>query len=351
MISTLTIEAGPVEAHALQAPFTLWWEEAEASWRAPMLPNGAEFDSLESASLYNQLAEEAEARGHYQLAQTNALRAWDMMTRLGFRCRTNEAESIRTEALGRMGSALRGAGRYREAKDWLILAMQRAERVGQGQPSALNRLGALYQCTGDFAEAEQLFRQALALAVTESDEAADAYRNLGALSHARGSYAEGEADAHRAWQIRLQRHGPRHPATLADACAYAAILDGLGRFEESEPMYWSALPLLHRIFGGESLEIADALHNLANVRRALNDPQGAEALYWLAVAMREKLLGADHPDTAWTMHCYASMLADSGRVKEASDMEWRAMIVFEMAFAPSHPHGLAAQQLWKRLAA
>jgi tetratricopeptide (TPR) repeat protein len=349
----MTIDAGPVEAHALQAPSTSWREEAEAApWHDPvMLQNDGERDSLESARLYNQLAEEAEARGHHQLAQTNALRAWDMMTRLGFRCRTIEAESIRTEALGRMGSALRGAGRYREAKDWLIRALQRAERYGQGLPSALNGLGGLYQCTGDFAEAERLFRHALSLAAPDTDEAADAYRNLGALAHARGRYAEGEADAHRAWQIRLHLHGPGHPATLADACAYAAILDGLGRLEESEPMYWSALPLFHRIFGGESLEIACILHNLANVRGALNDPQSAEALYWLAVAMREKLLGAGHPDTAWTMHCYASMLADSCRVEEAWDMEWRAMIVFEMAFDSSHPRRLAAKQLWERLTA
>jgi tetratricopeptide (TPR) repeat protein len=355
MISTMTIEASPVEARVLHTPSRLWRTEAEtAVWRAPaILLNDFErdSDSLESAKLYNQLAEAAEARGQYQSAQMNALRAWETMTRLGFRCRTIEAESIRTEALGRMGSALRGAGRYQEAEDWLRRAMQRAERYGQRLPTALNRLGVLYQCTGDFPEAERLYRQALGLATTDSDEAADAYRNLGALAHTRGCYAEGEANAHRAWQIRLQLHGPHHPETLADACDYAAILDGLGRFEESEPMYWSALHLLHRIFGGENPEIAGILHNLANVRKALNDPQGAEALYWLAVSMKEKLLGAGHPDTAWTMHSYASMLADSGRVEEAWDMEWRAMLVFEMAFTPSHPRRLAAQQLWQRLSA
>ena len=118
-------------------------------------------DSLESARLYNQLAEAAEVRGHYQQAQTNALRAWEMMARLGFGCRTFEAESVRTEALSRMSAALCGAGRYQEAKDWLIRAMQRAEHHGEGLPSALNRLGVLYQCTGDFDEAERLFRQAL----------------------------------------------------------------------------------------------------------------------------------------------------------------------------------------------
>jgi tetratricopeptide (TPR) repeat protein len=353
MISTMTMETSPVEERALQADSAWWRTEAEAdAWRAPViLLNDFErdSDSLESARLYNQLAEAAEARGDYQLAQRNALRAWEMMTRLGFRCQTIEAESIRTEALGRMGSALRGAGRYQEAKDWLIRAMQRAEHYGQGLASALNRLGILYHCTGDFAKAEGLFRQALGLAGKDSDEAADAYRNLGCLAHARGCYTEGEADAHRAWQIRLELHGPRHPATLSDACAYATILDGLGRFEESEPMYWSALHFLHRIHGGENPEIAGILHNLANVRRALKDPQGAEALYWLAVSMKEKLIGAGHPDTAWTMHCYASMLTDSGRMEEAWDMEWRAMIVFEMAFAPSHPRRSAAQQLWQRL--
>jgi tetratricopeptide (TPR) repeat protein len=355
MMSAMTIEASPVEGRSLQAPFA--WQRVEApaaGWSAHItILNDFERDndSLESARLYNELAEAAEARGNYRQAQTNALRAWEMMARLGFRCRTIEAESVRTEALSRMGAALCGAGRYQEAKDWLLRAMQRAERHGQGLPSALNRLGILYQCTGDFDEADRLYRQALGLAPSDSDEAADAYRNIGALAGARGCYAEGEAYAHRAWQIRLELHGPRHPATLSDACAYAAILDGLGRFEESEPMYWSALHFFHRTFGGENPEIAGILHNLANLRRALNDPQGAEALYWMAMSMKDKLLGAGHPDTVWTMHCYASMLTDLSRLEEAWDMEWRAMLVFEIAFTPSHPRRLAAQQLWQRLSA
>jgi hypothetical protein len=57
--------------HALQAPPALWLEDAEAvAWRAPVMPqNDGERVSLGSARLYNQFAEAAEARGHYQLIQ------------------------------------------------------------------------------------------------------------------------------------------------------------------------------------------------------------------------------------------------------------------------------------------
>jgi tetratricopeptide (TPR) repeat protein len=279
----------------LQAPSALRRAEAEAAGlRAPViLLNDFErdSDSLESASLYNQLAKAAEARGHYQQAQTNALRVWPVRVSADGRWRRSLSERRRWAAWARRCAERR----YVEAKEWLIRAQQRAERYGQGLPCALNRLGAFYQCAGDFAEAERLYRQAVGLAATDSDEAAGAYRNLGCLAHARGCYAEGEADAHRAWQIRLQLHGPRRPETLSDAGAYAAILDGLGRFEESEPMYWSAVHLFHRIRGGENPEIAGILHNLVHVRKALNDPQGAEALYWLVVSMKEKLLGAGRP--------------------------------------------------------
>jgi Tetratricopeptide repeat len=136
-----------------------------------------------------------------------------------------------------------------------------------------------------------------------------------------------------------------------DNRSYAAVLDGLGRYDESEPIYWSALHRFRELFGDEHVEIAGILHHLANVRKALNDPHGAEAFYWLAIAMKEKLLDAGHPDTAWTMHDYATMLAELGRMDEAWDVEWRAMLVFEMALAPSHPHRLAARQLWERLTA
>jgi hypothetical protein len=74
MISAMTIDPRSVEERPLQAPSALRRAEAEAAgWRAPViLLNDFErdSDSLESASLYNQLAEAAEARGHYQQAQT-----------------------------------------------------------------------------------------------------------------------------------------------------------------------------------------------------------------------------------------------------------------------------------------
>jgi len=64
-----------------------------------------------------------------------------MMSRLGFRCQTIEAESIRTEALGRVGAALAWGGTLSRSKRVVDPALQRAERYGQGLPSALNRLG------------------------------------------------------------------------------------------------------------------------------------------------------------------------------------------------------------------
>jgi tetratricopeptide (TPR) repeat protein len=140
-----------------------------------------------------------------------------------------------------------------------------------------------------------------------------------------------------------------HPETLSDACAYATLLDGLGRYDESEAIYQAALARFEELFGGEHLEIAVNLSNLAAVRWARGDAAGAEELYRRAAVMKGVLLGVSHPETALTLHNYASMLGELGRTGEARDLELKALAVFEAALDPFHPWRLSARALWERL--
>ena len=87
-----------------------------------------------------------------------------------------------------------------------------------------------------------------------------------------------------------------HPDTLADACAYAGVLDGLGRYAESRPLYEHALRVYRQIYGREHFEIAATLHNLAGVDFAEGDPKSASRRYRRALRIKECLLGRDHPE-------------------------------------------------------
>jgi tetratricopeptide (TPR) repeat protein len=73
---------------------------------------------------------------------------------------------------------------------------------------------------------------------------------------------------------------------VADACAYAAILDGLDRYDESEPIYRHALAVFERRLGPEHMEIAITLSNLAAVMRYRGNAHEAEELYRRALEMK-----------------------------------------------------------------
>ncbi len=327
-----------------------WAEATEAGQRAlSIFENEDGLESPDVANLCNLLSEAAQAQGQYATAEAHARRAWVVMEKLTGRCQGPEADAIRGQALGRLGVALRAAGRYKEAGSWLVRALEYAESTGQGLPAALNDLGLLYQHTGNFAECEQLFRRALALVPEGSAEAATLHHNLAQLAHARGRFAEGEADARRAWEIRRELRGTNHPETLEDGCAYAALLDGLGRYEDAERIYRYALARFEQVFGGKHVAIAEALHDLAGVRRAQGDANEAEALYRRAAVMRGELLGVSHPDTAATLHHYAAMLAEQGRTEDARQLESRALAVWERTLDSFHPQRIAARELWETL--
>lgn len=307
--------------------------------------------TADAANLLNVLASLAAALAAYRESEQRARRAWDIMEELGGRSSGKRAETIRQEALSWLGAALRSAGDYAGAEVWLKLALSRAQ-TGKGELlPALNNLAVLYKYTGDFERAAALYARALRCAEPASLEAATVHHNLGGLAHARGQFAEGEADAWRAWEIRCAALGPEHPETLADWCAYAALLDGLGRLEESEPIYRHSISVFERIFGPCHPQIAGNLNNLAVLRWRRGDLCEAEQLYRRAIAIKGQCLGAEHPEHALTLYNYACLLSATGRNAMARRHLDQALPVLEKRLAATHPTLLAARVLADRLRA
>jgi tetratricopeptide (TPR) repeat protein len=156
----------------------------------------------------------------------------------------DEAQILLMENLALMGTALREMGRYRDAEGPLRRGVEVARKHGD-RPMLLaigcNNLGVLYKCTGRFEDAERLYREAQRLiedtAGQESPDAATLYHNIGRLEHARGRFDQGLEPARKACQIRKNLLGADHPATRRDSCVLAGILEGLGRYTESLPIY------------------------------------------------------------------------------------------------------------------
>ena len=306
-------------------------------------------DSPDAANASNLLSRVAEVLAQYRTSEDHARKAWEIMDRLGGRCTGTSAEQIRSEAMANLGTALRSQGRYAEAEDWLLQAIRHAQAYSLDVISPLNNLGVLYKYTGRFDEADALYQEALT--ETHGDDAALAtvYHNLGGLNHARQDFATAEPYARRAWELRKTLLWPDYPDSLADACALAGVLDGLGRYGESEPIYRHALCLFEKIFGEMHPEAAATLNNLAAVRAALRDTSEAESLYLRSLSIKRRILGPSHPDTALTLHNYAFMLADLERFRESRPMALEAQKIFSANLELSHPRIAAAQALSERI--
>ena len=61
-----------------------------------------------------------------------------------------------------------------------------------------------------------------------------------------------------------------------EASAYTAVLEGLGRYDESERLYRRSLVVFEAAYGGEHVEIAATLHNLGSVLAATGRLSEAE---------------------------------------------------------------------------
>ena len=302
-------------------------------------------ESRNIANLYNALAILEQSGGDIQAALDFALQAEAQFGPEEDRPFDQDQAEIRLETWGLLGNLQRHLAYYAEAETSLLKALDFAlahySETDEETATARNNLGILYKYTGQFDQAEELYRAALAGVLTrhgEQDEfVATLHHNLGGLAHARGDFAGGLDDARKAWQIRRALLGDDSPETLADAAAYAGILDGLELYEESEPIYRHVLAAFEQLYGPEHYEIAVNLNNLAALRYACGDPKEAEQLYQRALSIKEKLLGAQHPDTALTANNLGVLLHQLGRDDEARYCFSLALGVFEEVYGPEHP--------------
>lgn len=296
---------------------------------------------------------EFEQRGDYAQAADCARRALAIIEPLAAADPTESRQLILLRALGLLGTALRQQGAYAEAEPPLVRAVDLAESMPERPERAAgawNNLGVLCKFAGWFDRGADAYQRALDRAHTVADPvardltAATILHNVGGLDHARGRFADAEEPSRRAWEIRRAHLDEDDPAVLADAVAYAAVLDGLGRYAESRPIYERALAVYERIFGPEHYETASTLHNLALVERAEGRLERAAGLARRAYAIKVKLLGRNHPDTALS----AMNLASFGP-PDASSLLAEALPALESALAPDHPHIARCRQLLHRI--
>jgi len=316
-----------------------------------LLEESGEANSPDAANLLNDLAEIESERQSFQEALALAERAQSIEDQLGDVFAGEDPAQIRARTMGLIGEICRTRGDYVRAeaslKEALRIVATEFGETSEPVADARNNLSVLYKACGRFDEGLGLYKQALNSVVKLHGEdclsSGVIYHNIGGILHSKGDFASAEQPGRRAWEISRRLLGEDDPRTLFDAVAYAAILDGLQRYDESEAIYRRALAIFEQTFGPEHYEVASNLHNLAAVLCARGDLDQAEKLYWRALAIKEKLLGADSPDAALTLNNLGALLTRAGRPEEAGCLLQRGVTILQDRVAPDHPHLVRAR--------
>jgi tetratricopeptide (TPR) repeat protein len=282
-------------------------------------------DSPDVANLLNDLAEIEQERQNFRRALALAEHARSVEDRLGERFTGEAAAGIRIRTLGLAGAIRRMQGVYRQAESDLEQALRislaECGEASEQTAEARNNLAVLYKYLGRFDDGLKLYAQALGAIVTihgeQSLASSTVYHNIGGILHARGDFAAANEPARKAWEISRQLLDDDDPRTMLDAAAYAGVLDGLERYEESEPIYRRALAVFERAYGPEHYEVATTLHNMAAALAERGCHQEAKKHYERALAIKQKLLGAENPDVALMHSNLGMLLTDLGRPAEA----------------------------------
>jgi len=333
------------QAWSLQAEGKLDEAATAVSNALRFLEEAGEANSPDAANLLNDFAEIESERQSFQAALALAERAHSIEDQFDDSFAGEDAAQIRARTMGLIGEICRMLGDLVRAEVSLKEALRIVStEFGEGSEQAANarnNLAVLYKACGRFDEGLRLYQQALAVVEQNGGDSLASsviYHNIGGILHAKGDFAAAEPPGQRAWEISRRLLGEDDPRTLFDAVAYAAILDGLQRYDESEAIYRRALAIFEHTFGPEHYEVASNLHNLAAVLCARGDLDQAEKLYRRALAIKEKLLGEDSPDAALTLNNLGALLKLAGRPDEAAGVLARSVAILEHRLAPDHPH-------------
>jgi len=295
---------------------------------------------LRTAYSHYALGSLSEQRADYKKAAACARRAIDIVDAFLPGKESLSGRLILFRALSLLGTALRHLGAYSEAEAPLVRAIELSKTMPDRPElgaEAWNNLGVLCKYAGWFDRGAAAYAGALSFTERMVETPgrtmlfATVLHNMAGLDHARGCFGSAEEPARRAWFLRRELLGEEHPTALADAVAYAGVLDGLGRYAESRPIYERALAIYERVFGPEHL------HNLAFVEYSEGNRLQGVALARRAYSIKTKLSGAQHPDTALSGMALASLLPPEDHA-ESSGLLGEALRIFESTLAPGHPH-------------
>lgn len=155
------------------------------------------------------------------------------------------------------------------------------------------------------------------------------------------AFQEGRhGDAERILATELARLERQEPDSLAVARALvdlAELYRGQARFGEAEVLFQRAIALIESLQGDAHRLLVRPLNSLALVYRAQGAYAQAEPLAARALTIAERMHGSDHPATASVVGNLLTIYLAQGRYGDAGPLFQRSVALKERLLGPRHP--------------
>lgn len=119
----------------------------------------------------------------------------------------------------------------------------------------------------------------------------------------------------------------RHVVTLYKSKQYATAV----------PFALQALQLMDHDLSSNPAEFAQALNNLAELKRKMGDHTTAEAMFLRSLKFSAKFLGENHPLMAILFNNLALLYENQGKFSEAQTLYQRSLKIRKKTLGSNHP--------------
>jgi len=170
-------------------------------------------------------------------------------------------------------------------------------------------------------------------------ELAETYNNQVIQYYQEGQFQQAQPLAEKAFKIRKDILGEKHPETLVSLNNLASIYTELGRFSEALPLFEKTYFLQNEVLGEKHPDTLTSLNNLASIYQELGRFSEALPLFEQAYSLQKEMLGEKHPGTLTNLNNLASIYQELDPFSQALPLTYSLQ---KEVLGEKHPDELAS---------
>ncbi|CAG7562668.1 unnamed protein product [Fusarium equiseti] len=168
-------------------------------------------------------------------------------------------------------------------------------------------------------------------------ETARLFERVSYFLHDRGRWREKESVDSRAWDLRREVLGEKHPDTISSLEGLGVTYFGQGQYAKAQEIAIKVLGFRQEVLGTHPDTIR-AISDLGATYLGQGRYDEAKKLQDEALRLRQEMLGEKHPDTISSMACIGQIYQTLGQYKEAQDIAIQVLELRQEVLGKHHPH-------------